>query len=456
MRTGWLGTVFLCAAGVGFARGQTTAPPFPLPTPTVAETPPLVLPSAPDLTTPIPNGTPVSRPLQPVIPGDVPPDPAETPSAPTPPLAEAAGVQPPLSRSWDSVEFLLWWAKPQSLPPLVTGSRTGALPVLGGPNTVVLAGGRSADSQPSAGMRITMGWAVNDEQTAGVEATYLFLGTRTATADYSDLTGGRYLILGRPFINAVTGREDVVPFAYPGIGNGLVTVSTSNRVTGWEVGGVGNLYAGPRARVNVTAGYRYFMANEGLRVEQTAVRFPLPTAPEILATSADQFDAHNRFHGGQIGVNADLRRGPLFIQVVGKVAFGGAIEVASVSGQTAVVTGGNPIPLIQSYNAGVLGLPSNAGRVSHAAFAVLPEAQLKIGCKLGEYSNLYIGYNFLFLSQAIRAGDQIDRTLNPAQIPTLSAQAPAAAILSPDRPQVVMTHGDFWVQGLLVGMEWRY
>ena len=104
----------------------------------------------------------------------------------------------------------------------MTADRTGALPVLGRPNTAVLAGGRSLDSQDTAGMRITWGWALNEARTAGWEVTYFFLGTRTYTADFSDLTGERGRVLGRPFVNAATGREDVVPVAYPGVGNGLL------------------------------------------------------------------------------------------------------------------------------------------------------------------------------------------------------------------------------------------
>ena len=47
------------------------------------------------------------------------------------------------------------------------------------------------------------------------------------------------------------------------------------------------------------------MVNEGLRVEQTTLRFRLPDGnPQVLTRSADQFDAHNRFHGGQLGLHA--------------------------------------------------------------------------------------------------------------------------------------------------------
>jgi hypothetical protein len=445
MRARWLGGLVVWLGVAGLAGGQPVVPPPP---------PPLVLPGAEFPV--MPQGTLVSRPLQPVAPLELLPEPPPPTAAPVV-VSEPVAMPDPLGRSWQAFELLLWWTKAQPLPPLVTASRTGALPILGEPNTVLLAGGRSLDSQDTAGLRIVWGWAVNDAHTAGWEVTYFFLGSRTYTADFSDLLGERYRVLGRPFVNAITGDEDVVPVAYPGVGSGLVTVATSSRVTGWEVSGVANLYAGPALRLNVSAGYRYFMANEGLRVEQTSLRFPLPgDVPGILAASADQIDAHNRFHGGQVGLHADLSRGPLFLQLAGKVALGRTVEVARISGQTVMYTGGSPLPLIQTFNAGVLGLPSNTGRLSQSAFAVLPEAQLKVGCQLGDRSHFYVGYSFIYLSDAIRPGDQVDRTLNPEYIPILPPPPNAGGLFGPDRPQLALVRSDFWVQGLLFGLEYRY
>lgn len=436
MRT--LGPVLLVLAVAAPAWGQPPAPPLVLPTPDAG------LP-----------GLPVSRPLQPVAPELLPP---ETPPPPAEPerTPEVRTPANPLGRSWDSVEFLYWWGKANSPPPLVTAGRGAALPVFGAAGTDVLVGGRSADAADAGGMRITTGWAVNEPQTAGIEASYFFLGTRSRTAEFSDQLGDRHRNLGRPFVDAITGQEAVVPVAYPGVGSGLVSVTASSRATGWEIGGVGNLIAGDGVRLNVSAGYRYFMFNEGLRVEQTTVRFPLPGTPPIMAMVADQFDAHNRFHGGQIGLHADMTRGPLFLAIVGKIALGQTVEVSSISGQSVLVTGGSPIPLIQTFNSGVLGLPSNSGRVPRSAFAVLPEAQVKVGCKVGDNTHFFVGYNFLFLSEAIRAGDQVDRTLNVTQIPVLPAALGVAGPFGPDRPQVTMVRTDFWLQGLLFGFEGRY
>jgi hypothetical protein len=59
----------------------------------------------------------------------------------------------------------------------------------------------------------------------------------------------------------------------------------------------------------------------------------------------------------------------------------------------------------------------------------------------------------LYLSDLVRPGDQIDRTLNPIQIASLNS---GAAFSGADRPRVPFARSEFWTQGLIVGLETRY
>jgi hypothetical protein len=63
-----------------------------------------------------------------------------------------------------------------------------------------------------------------------------------------------------------------------------------------------------------------------------------------------------------------------------------------------------------------------------------------------------VGYNFLYLSEAVRAGDQVDEVVDPAQVPLFGR--PTAAVV--ERPIPVLERSDFWVQGLVFGVEYRY
>jgi hypothetical protein len=133
----------------------------------------------------------------------------------------------------------------------------------------------------------------------------------------------------------------------------------------------------------------------------------------------------------------------VFVEMTGKVGFGQTVEVVEVSGQSVALRPGVPLPVVQTFQTGVLGQPSNAGKFTRSAFAVLPEASLKVGYRFKDRSRLYLGYNFLYLSDVVRPGDQVDRSADPA--------GGVAA-----RPAPLFAETDFWLQGLLFGLEFRY
>jgi len=408
--------------------------------------PPLVIPATGDAGQ-LPQGKSVSRPLQEAERSDTPEiKPVEPPGKLDAELIRTE-AEKPLGASWSSYELLVWWPKAQSLPPLVTAGRGPNAPALGGPNTMLLVGGSAIDSINIAGGRFTFGSPVNESQTAGLAITYFFLGSRTASVTIDE----RSRAIGRPYLDT-TGLPAAIPVSLPGGPAGTVTASTSSRATGWEVNGIANLYSGPELRLNAIAGYRYFMINEGLRVDQTAWLPPSPNGPAIMASIADQFDAHNRFHGGQLGLTADLSQGPVFVEATGKVALGQATNVVQVSGQSVALAAGFPIPAVQYFNSGVLAQPTNSGRFVRNSFAVLPEASLKVGYRFQDRSRLYVGYNFIYLSEAVRPGDQVDTTLDPGQV----ALFPRPGGVAVERPVPTLVRSDFWVQGLMFGVEYRY
>ena len=406
----------------------------------------------------LPGGASVSQPLQPV---DLPPSatlpaPIETPTPSVRPadISRDAKTGKVLGNWWDNDELLIWWPKAHSLPPLVTGSR-GAYPVLGPSTTTLLVGNRSIDSQDVAGYRLTLGWSLNTEDTVGFEGRYFFLGTRTLSSSVTDLGNDRTRSIGLPFLNAVTGREDVLALAKPEQSSALVSVSTSTRVQGAEANVIGNLYASGGLKIHAIAGYRFFQVNEGLRVESQWLQYPTPESANFktLGMIADQIDAHNEFHGGQVGLMADVHRGMFYFEFTGKAAFGTNFEMVRLDGATHLITAASPVPLLQSYHGGVYTQGSNIGQYTRSVFAVVPEGTFKVGLKMGECGRFYVGYNFLYISDAVRPGDQVDRTLNPMQIPLVGR---GQTFTGPERPTPLLTRTDFWTQGLVIGFEARF
>ncbi|VTT99885.1 Uncharacterized protein OS=Pirellula staleyi (strain ATCC 27377 / DSM 6068 / ICPB 4128) GN=Psta_2065 PE=4 SV=1: DUF1551 [Gemmataceae bacterium] len=390
----------------------------------------------------LPGGTEVSRPLTPVeIP---PPEPAK--AEPLPEGVERVEevvkqrCQPrgPLGPNWDGMELLLWWPKAAPVPALVTATRTGGPPALSNPNTLVVVGGRSLSDQAIAGGRFTLGASLNDSQTVGAELVYFFLGSRTFKATLNGTGNNRIQSLGLPYTDAATGLEAAFVAAAPGVAAGSVHATTSIRMQGAEANGVANLWDTNGFKLNGLAGYRFLQVNEGLTVEQR--RF----AAAGSGTIYDEFTGHNRFHGGQLGLNANVKRGSVFCEVTGKVALGQTFEVVRIDGATAL---GDFVP------GGVYTSATNIGRYTRSAFAVAPEGTFKLGVYLSDSGRLFVGYNFLYLSEAVRPGDQIDRTHTAANITALN---PGGPLVPGDRPRPLFNSSDFWAQGFTIGLETRY
>jgi hypothetical protein len=378
-----------------------------------------------------------------------PPNPGPPPEAPPPiqhfepqpePVAPRHGA---LGRAWQRMEYLLWWIKDTELPPLAAGNPTTAAS-LDSDSTLVLIGGDLSNQEHSGG-RFTLGFALDPAQTVGLEGTYCFLGTRTTSAATSSTGAPETPALGVPFRDLTTGAEQAVLVAFPGFASGGVAVSSSARVQGFEVNTVANLIQRPGFQLDGLAGFRFLQVHEGLQLAFASQRFASDNGTTMRLGSVDQFDGHNRFYGGQVGLRAELRRGPVFVALAGKVALGDAVQVVRLSGISRVAHA--------VRRGGIFALPSNSGRYERDQFAVVPEGSVRLGVYLNPKTRLYVGYDFLYLSDAARPADQIDRRLNPSQVPVFTR---GGNLLGAPRPLFAFRDSDFWAQGLVLGLEYRY
>src|SRR5207245_507774 len=99
-------------------------------------------------------------------------------------------------------------------------------------------------------------------------------------------------------------------------------------------------------------------------------------------------------------------------------------------------------------------LSSNIGQHNRTVFSVVPEVGLTLGYQLTDTIRLYAGYNFLYWTNVVRPGEQIDRNLDVTKIPnfTVAGARPAAVTA----PVVPFKETDFWAHGIVIGVELRY
>jgi hypothetical protein len=348
------------------------------------------------------------------------------------------------SRLWGSAEALLWWIRDTHTPPLVSVGPPGSGAILGQGGQTVFGG--SVDNEERLGGRFTVGAWLNCEGTCGIEGSYFFLGSRGVDFTTGTNGGPGTPVIGRPFFNALTNAEDtqLIP--------GSLVARLSSRLQGAELNGVhGFCCCNGCGRVELLAGFRYLELEEGLGIgENLQVPLTMPVIGGSGIRLFDQFDTANHFYGGQVGARARYRSGHWDVDLYGKVALGDNQETVCINGGTTFV---NPQGVPSAFRGGLLALSSNIGRYFRDRFAVVPEAGFSVGYWVNCSVRVYAGYTFLYLSDAVRPGDQIDRVVNPTLLPT---SPPTTGPIGPARPSFTFKETDFWAQGIHCGVEFRF
>lgn len=395
----------------------------------------------PELLPPAPRPFAVSAP-----PG---PPPLAPTAAPPPPLCADAALDGFSTRFWIGVDYLLWWTKGDNVPPLVTsGSPNDAVPgALGQPGTQVLFGG-NYNNNVRSGVRLRGGYWFTPDQTFGMDATFFFLGGQSA--GFNDGSNGDP-VLTRPFYNVNTGHQDAFIIAYPGHQAGEIVGGLSTRLWGADADLRGMLFRGACYQVNLLGGFRFLDLHDSLSLQENDTFYPQSFgSPTVWTTTADHFYTSNQFYGGQLGTDVMWSQGRFFVDVLTKVALGVSAEHAGINGWSAFNTSQGQSGLI---GAGQLALPSNIGTYGQNRFAVVPEAGINFGYALTRHIRLTCGYTLLYWSNVFRAGDQIDRAINPTELTSLVGRGP---LTGPARPNFTFQSTDFWAQGLTFGLQFRY
>jgi hypothetical protein len=368
----------------------------------------------------------------------------------------------PNPRFYARGDYLLWWTRGYHLPLLVTTSPAttpqAQQGVLGVPGTAPVIGDSTTSSGPQSGARFTVGWNFNPCSGDSIEASYFFLGRKN---DNLGADSSQFPVLARPFFDVNTGTQFRELVASPGINagdlvklRGSVAVNNFSDLQGAELNYRRCLCTDCNYSAFAFVGFRYLDLHEGLSITESEVSaqavagFPALN-PGNLITVNDSFGTRNRFFGGQLGLEGEIRRGSWFV--------GGKIQVGlGVTNENIDINGSQTITTLtgqrSTFFGGLLALPSNIGSVSQNRFSVVPQVGLKVGYNVTENVRIYVGYDFLYWSNVVRPGDQIDTSLNTQQIPNSGTSPPSNIV----RPVVPFTTSSYFAHGINAGLEWRY
>lgn len=362
-------------------------------------------------------------------------------------------------------DYLNWRTSGMDVPALVTTSPAGTAArsagVLGQPGTTILFGNDSLNTDNRSGGRMMFGVLLDCEQRLMFEGE--FFGLNDATTSYTATSTGSP-ILARPFFNllAVQTGGGTLPaesselVAFPNRIGGTITVDAVSQFQGAaarlryllccsESCLPGMFGFGPTMggyRMELTGGVRALRLDDSLMITEN-----LSVVPTGTINLFDQFQTENEFVGAEIGMLVQTRRGRFSLDMTSRSSFGNTRGTVDINGQT-TTNNGTAI----TSNGGLLALNSNIGSYQEDQFAVVTELGLTLGYDVTPCWRVLVGYSFIYWSRVLRAGDQIDREIDPNQLPP----PPNAPVVSPARPAFEFNWTDFWAQGMTVGLEGRW
>ncbi len=372
----------------------------------------------------------------------------------------------PPGRVWFGAEYLLWTGKGNRMPALATRA-TGVSPAaapalpntlgtLGAPGTFTAIGGQNFNDDWRSGLRVYGGIWLDAGQRLGAEMDWFFLGEDRLreVAGGNDSNGFVY----RPFTNNVRRNADgtftQVPafqdtelVQYPNVLAGTVAVDSTSNLWGLNPNGVINLACNPCGRLDALIGYRYLNLTDEVYIREELVGQAGSANPGARFLVEDRFRTENQFHGVNLGLAWERRFGSLFLNVRGAVALGNTRTVVDIDGSTTTTTAAGAV---SRQAGGLLAQPSNIGRYELNKFSVVPEVGVRLGVQLTDNFRVYAGYNFMYWSDVVRTGDVIDLRVNGSQLP------PRQNVTGELFPRFEPKYSDFWVHGVVFGVQVRY
>lgn len=351
---------------------------------------------------------------------------------------------PTQSGNYAEVDFVLLWAGPTDLPPLLTSNPPGTpLDQIGVPgvfgNQTVSPDQVGADAHP--GMQIRVGHRTPGHHFSRFDVGAWYMAELDETYEVDNCC----TILSRPFIDAETGLPDAQIIRYPGIATGNFSANYQRELWGFDPTLYSCLWGCEGRNLECFIGYRYLNLDDSLTLDE--VVYPLEDPLIIEGTSLtvrDRFKAANDLHLIPIGLDWDQFGDLWGLSLRGGVGFGVVDQVVKINGSTRVDVPDDPdSPTI--YEGGFYALSSNIGRHDRTRFAWVPQLTGSLQRRLGETWVVKVGYQLTYLNDVVTAPGQIDTVIDTNLLPPPD---PAGGL----RPRVPFRSEGLLIHGLHVGL----
>jgi len=338
-----------------------------------------------------------------------------------------------------SLDFLYFYMTDLRVPPLVTTGPAGSQAVYGEPGTSVLRGDGRLPTRHTRyiGVRGNLDWWFRDDSPYGVDLSLTIMERNSSNLTYEWHTIDP---LGRPYRDANDGqwKSEIVAGNHPVYGpvSGSINVYSRMEFFEQDINAMIRLSRGENWQLNFLAGAHFIQFRE--RVDIISASRILP-AETTVASLEDHIQTFCKFYGGQIGLKGQYTRGRWTLDGKGVLALGGNAEDIRAKG-----LGVNDGPGGRTMTAtGLYVQASNTGSFSRVALNFVTEWNANLTCALNDRWGVRVGYTLLTWSNPARPGDQIEPV---NRTPAIGGPVPTI----PFRTDL------FWVQGLNLGLDWKW
>lgn len=396
--------------------------------------------------------------------------------------------EPLLTEFWINPEYLGWAVAKSPIPlPLVTSACfSDSIPgAIGQPATKVLLGKKTDGMRWQNGFKISAGARINNERIVRVGCSY-FLAPK-ATIEHDLNTTGEpgapnfavpiYDVTGFWGLNGVPGETVYIlpgPLSSdPGF-EGHFSLKMSSLFQGAEIYSCASLGCNDSCSLDGLGGFCWLQLQENLTFSANTKTVPNVSFPPGFFNTKDHFKTANNFFGAQLGVQVRYRSCNWLMDITPKVGLGVLNQSVNIHGFGKTLSGNlfysvkGPAHML----GGIFAQPTNIGKFRRNTFAATFETNIRIGYQIASYLEIFLGYNFILISNVARPGDQMNRKINPTRtgLAEVSRETvgigtgpipfgdpgPAEVPQGLEKPNFHFKTRLFWTQGLTAGLSLRF
>lgn len=367
------------------------------------------------------------------------------------PAAASQGGNPaaPFYRFWLTGEYYLATMSNTSYVPLATTSPATSLGLIGRPGTQVVSGG-TQDFGGVSGFRIGGGMWLDGCRAYGVEwnASYLPKQTKSYSNDGSGAS-----ILARPFYDTLLLTENSRLISSTGQFAGSINSEFSNFYWNADITSVMRVLETSEWSLEHLISARYFNIEDTLRITDqssalgagTLIYRGLPVlTPGATVSVMDYYSMINRWYGGSAGFRINYNPGRLSASLQFRMGVGANLQSFSTDGITTLRASTTTL----ASAPGLTTASSSPGNYTASELSLAPELNIRLGYNITKRIAVTASYQYLYMTNVGRLGDQVSRNVNPLVIP--SSQFFSNTVTT-DR-NITIRQSDFWLHGFTAGL----